>query len=335
MTDTMNTVDFQTHLTAIIEIMARSAAAEISKLFEENSLLLRMEILRCSNENESLKKKCQFLETELQSARETAGEMNGTQALHSVTETGQPPTIDNVFGKEWCMNLWRQEESRVGEQEDAQKPIDLLGEEPDVIMIKDESMKNASCSLNSIPEDNKSSSLTGPAMSNDERCGDRNSDDYITYTVPSDEQPQPNIQQPQPEEQNLHGTVHAHGHITTGVNFNHIKVEAQRLKYRCVFCDRPFRYISHLQRHMRKHSGEKPYICAVCGRRFAQKTYLTTHKRTHSGERPYACIDCGKTFSQKSSLNVHLRCHTGEKPFSCSKCGKSYAYKIALKTHRC
>ncbi|XP_056310094.1 zinc finger protein 37 homolog [Danio aesculapii] len=330
----MNTADFQTHLTAIIEIMVRTAAAEISKLFEENSLLLRMEILRCTNENESLKKKCNFLENELESARKTAGEMNGTQAPLSVTETGQPPTIDNVFGKEWCMNLWRQEESGFGEPEDAQKPIDLLDGEPDMIMIKDET-KNASCCLNGRPEDNKSSSLTGPAMSNDERCADQKSDDYITYTVPSDEQAQSHVQQPQPEEQSLHRTIHAHGHITTDVNFNHMKVEAQMMKYKCVFCDRPFKYISHLQRHMRKHSGEKPYVCAICGRRFAQKTYLTTHERTHSGERPYACIDCGKSFSQKSSLNVHLRSHTGEKPFSCLKCGKSYTYKIALKTHRC
>lgn len=174
-------------------------------------------------------------------------------------------------------------------------------------------------------------------MSSDERCADQNSDDYITYTVPSDDQVQSNVQQPQPEEQSLHGTIHMHGHITTdsNLNFSHIKIEAQRMKYKCVFCDRPFEYISHLDRHIRKHSGEKPFVCALCGRRFAQKTYLTTHERTHSGERPYACIECGKSFSQKSSLNVHLRSHTGEKPYSCSECGKSYAYKQGFNTHQC
>jgi len=81
--DIMNTADFQTQLTSIMEIMARTAAVEISKLFDENSLLLRLEISRCTNENESLKKKCHFLESELQSARKPAGKMKGTEAPFS------------------------------------------------------------------------------------------------------------------------------------------------------------------------------------------------------------------------------------------------------------
>ncbi len=76
----MNTADFQTQLTSIMEIMARTAVAEISKLFQENSLLLRIEISRRTSENESLSKKCHFLENELKSARKSAGKMNGTEA---------------------------------------------------------------------------------------------------------------------------------------------------------------------------------------------------------------------------------------------------------------
>lgn len=76
----MNTADLQTQITSIMEMLAKTAVVEIGKLFEENSLLLRLEISRCTNENESLKKKCNFLENELQSARKTAGKMNGTKA---------------------------------------------------------------------------------------------------------------------------------------------------------------------------------------------------------------------------------------------------------------
>ncbi|KAG1931378.1 hypothetical protein F2P79_021622 [Pimephales promelas] len=36
----------------------------------------------------------------------------------SKSESGRRPGVDNVFGKEWCMNLWRHQESNVGEQED-------------------------------------------------------------------------------------------------------------------------------------------------------------------------------------------------------------------------
>ncbi len=76
----MNTADFRTQLTSVMDIMARTAVAEISKLFEENSLFLRLEISRCTNENESLKKKCHFLENELKCGRKSAGKMNGTEA---------------------------------------------------------------------------------------------------------------------------------------------------------------------------------------------------------------------------------------------------------------
>ncbi|XP_016321105.1 zinc finger protein 37-like [Sinocyclocheilus anshuiensis] len=353
-TDIMNTADFQTQLTSIMEIMARTAVVEISKLFEENSLLLRLEISRCTNENESLKKKCHFLENKLQSARKSAGKMNGSQAPFNhpgLTDTECQPTIDNVFGKEWCMNLWRHEESHVGQKDDThldssvntEEPINLLDEEPDVIMINEETLKDDNCTGKNKPEEDESSSLRGSAVTSDERYVAQSSEDFITYTVPSDDQVQSNVHQTPAEEQALDAS---HGHITAGSdlspdvgfipnNLNFNGTVTPKKKFKCVFCGKTFEYLSHMTRHMRKHSGEKPYVCTVCGKRFAQKTYLTTHERTHSGERPYACMECGKSFSQKSSLNVHLRSHTGEKPYSCSHCGKSYAFKIALRTHRC
>ncbi|XP_026116771.1 zinc finger protein 33B-like isoform X1 [Carassius auratus] len=351
----MNTADFQTQLTSIMEIMARTAVVEISKLFEKNSLLLRLQISRCTNENESLKQKCHFLENEVKSARKSAGKVNGTRAPIShpgLTDTERQPTIDNVFGKEWCMNLWRHEESHVGQKDDThldssvntEEPINLLDEETDVIMINEETLKDDSCTGKNKTEEDKSSSLRGSAVTSDERCVAQSSDDFITYTVPSDDQVQLNVHQTPAEEQALDGATHADittepdlspdvGFIPNNLNFN--ETVTLYKKFKCVFCGKTFEYLSHLTRHMRKHSGEKPYICIVCGKRFAQKTYLTTHQRTHSGERPYSCVECGKSFSQKSSLNVHLRSHTGEKPYSCSHCGKSYAFKIALRTHRC
>ncbi|XP_016371585.1 zinc finger protein 37-like [Sinocyclocheilus rhinocerous] len=354
-TDIMNTADFQTQLTSIMEIMARTAVAEISKLFEENSLLLRLQISRCTSENESLKKKCHFLENKLQSARKSAGKMNGSQAPFNhpgLTDTERQPTIDNVFGKEWCMNLWRHEESHVGQKDDThldssvntEEPINLLDEEPDVIMINEETLKDDNCTGKNKPEEDESSSLRGSAMTSDERCVAQSSEECNTYTVPSDDQVQSNVHQTPAEEQALDGATHGHitagsdlspdvGFIPNNLNFN--GTVTPKKKFKCVFCGKTFEYLSHMTRHMRKHSGEKPYVCTVCGKRFAQKTYLTTHERTHSGERPYSCMECGKSFSQKSSLNVHLRSHTGEKPYSCSHCGKSYAFKIALRTHRC
>ncbi|XP_051742097.1 zinc finger protein 16-like isoform X4 [Ctenopharyngodon idella] len=308
----MNTSDFQTQLTSIMEIMARTAVAEISKLFEENSLLLRLEISRCTNENESLKKKCDFLESELQSARKTAGKMNGTEAPFShpgLRESGRRPTIDNVFGKEWCMNLWRHQESNVGKQEGdthldskviTEEPVNLLDEEPDVIMIKEETLKIDDCSGKNKPEADQSNSLRGPAMTSDESCVAQSSEDFTT--VPSDDHMKLR-RQLRKDKNILDGTIATHGNSVTGsvlspdVECFPSKVKRKRKrvtntqklkKLKCVLCEKTFEYLSRLQKHMRTHSGEKPFVCTVCGRRFSQKPSFLLHERTHSGERPYA-----------------------------------------------
>ncbi|KAK7175251.1 hypothetical protein R3I93_002220 [Phoxinus phoxinus] len=166
--DIMNTTEYQKQLTSIMETLAKTAVVELSKLFEENSTFLRLEITRFTSENESLKKKCHFLESELQSARKTAGKMNGTKAP-GLKDTGHRPAIDNVFGKEWCMDLWRHEESKLGEQEDDDihmepaviigEPVNLLEEEPDMIMIKEEAFED--CSSERIEEDQDNQSVKG------------------------------------------------------------------------------------------------------------------------------------------------------------------------------
>ncbi len=50
--------------------------------------------------------------------------------------------------------------------------------------------------------------------------------------------------------------------------------------------------------------GLKPFVCTMCDSQFARISHLNRHIRTHTGERPFDCERCGKTFARQDKLKV-------------------------------
>lgn len=69
-----------------------------------------------------------------------------------------------------------------------------------------------------------------------------------------------------------------------GVNFEleeQPEVEPRNDVHKCPKCSRQFTCKSHLSRHWKVHTGERPYGCPVCGRKFNQESNCQRHQQLH------------------------------------------------------
>ena len=71
-------------------------------------------------------------------------------------------------------------------------------------------------------------------------------------------------------------------------------------------CERSFKCGQSVSRHVREvHKKERRHTCSTCDATFAQRSHLENHMRTHTGDRPFPCRRCGEHFAQAATRDNH------------------------------
>lgn len=80
----------------------------------------------------------------------------------------------------------------------------------------------------------------------------------------------------------------------------------------CSVCAKSFKSMWGYRCHMKSHERSvgltsNCHGCPECGKFFTSGSHLRRHIKNHSGDRPYVCV-CGKSYKQNYDLKMHT-CH--------------------------
>ncbi|XP_054647117.1 gastrula zinc finger protein XlCGF53.1-like [Dunckerocampus dactyliophorus] len=359
-TDTLN---LESQLLSIMDVLVKAAVLEISQLFSESSSSLRLHLSQSLRDNENLRMRMKVMRSELFSlrlqtranrpaSRFSGFRANTPKARSKTTVVLKPPAAQETPSA----SVHLQAETSSPDTKEC-----AIEESPDIILIKDEddtggcepSQSQDDCTQTQNMEPGGSSCQTG---SNEELRivsvhgrGQGPLQDEIDALFAATDQQVFSTQDLTVTHDSFLSVPPGAGDRGTMRGMQDDSVGAlrssqlERLPSSQVAILKTAANTGHPSHgsHFppkpspasQSHAVSKSQDCNFCGKLFPSREDMIMHRASHTGESPVSCAMCGKSFANKTTLGIHMRIHTGEKPYACSLCGKRFTQNGSLKIH--
>lgn len=109
------------------------------------------------------------------------------------------------------------------------------------------------------------------------------------------------------ERKTMEERLEAQPSTSSGTTADPVESKFPKKYLSCHYCNKTFHHKGDYNKHLRKHTKEKPFSCTVCHRKFSHTSNLQRHFRLHSGQKPFTCKNCSKSFSRKDKLDSHKK----------------------------
>ncbi|XP_032394473.1 zinc finger protein 717 [Etheostoma spectabile] len=371
-------LSFYTQLSAIMETMARSALSQVCKLVDEDSAKLRLGLSQLLVANSALAEKVNSLECELTIVKSDSPRLCksyrsvGVQAVchrdGGDAHVSESPTIEGIFGKDWCVNLWKDRDPYSVERDSPQsseESVAMLSNQFTVTEIKQEDYVEDtanSCLQETLStEEHEDSIAEEPeqllASNSESICSlsfyqdgeqvvcaggteeqtiqlisiDDTEEAFSTHIIPIEEEEEDDDDNDLQfvEESQQEPTMNA----PDGPSHNNQHTLAANISENSTDLDKDLHDDFYIFNAETTREPDK-FPCRICGRTFFHKGTLTLHRKSHKSN---FCNICKQHFPHR---NKFKKVHTCVPPVasqsvsrSCELCGKTFANPSALRIH--
>ncbi|XP_059199761.1 zinc finger protein 615-like [Centropristis striata] len=348
---------FGTQVAAIMDVLAKAAVAEITKLVEDGSLVLSLELRRRDSEIQELRRSLKLMEVELGNAKEAATTRAAEDKQEQTAAGSQVPRKDGLEDQKTCavyvepksaQSLCEPSQGR----EESREVMPVVKHEPADELVPQETTDDTVTADVCLEAGEREELVWPPPACSMLEKSSVAMQQHMQIFPPHAEQYAAHRR----TEGSYNSSSAAAEEIADDSLSVPIKVEVE-VRPMCMGStssesghNEPFRHASHpaVSQDQRLQAG--PSLAPPHAQRSTAET-LGSNTQDHilsrsnlrakrlmsvwrANQRLFICSVCNRGFPRMSQLEEHKASHQPFKPFRCLECGKSFTQKTRLKTHQ-